>query len=366
MKAALFCTSRYMGAAPEGVWPTPAATYSTEVATRSYNTTLEQFGLADETGFDWVTVAEHHFSPFALTPNPMVFAGALTQIVKRAKIALLGATIPILNPIRVAEEVAMLDTLTNGRIVAGMLRGTGNEYVTYNYNPSESRARFEEAIDLIKMAWTEPQPFGWEGRFFQYRSVSVWPRPVQAPHPPIYMSASSPESGDYAAKNKVGIGFAFTSVPQAKVAANHYRERAHAYGWDPHEDDVIYRVGVHVADTDEQAYEDLEEAAKGPRHTGLSTANRAVEAAVKDAGYYGQDVEGQRGRLFARGSLKDRIATGQLLIGSVDTVTKQIQDVKREMGCGILDFTLVTQLGQRTLHAIELLGEKIVPRMHEM
>jgi len=75
-----------------------------------------------------------------------------TQVIKNAKIALLGATIPILNPIRVAEEFAMLDTMSGGRVIAGMLRGSPNEYVTYNINPAESRRRFEEALQLIKMA----------------------------------------------------------------------------------------------------------------------------------------------------------------------------------------------------------------------
>ena len=135
-----------------------------------------------------------------MTPNPMVVAGALTQIVKRAKIAVLGPTVPILNPVRVAEELAMLDTMTSGRIIAGMMRGTPNEYVTYNVNPSESRARFAEAMEIIRRAWTEPQPFGWQGRYYQYRTISMWPRPVQQPHPPLYMSASSPEAGEYAAQ----------------------------------------------------------------------------------------------------------------------------------------------------------------------
>ena len=105
--------------------------------------------MADQLGFDWVSVAEHHYAPFSLTPNPMIMAGALTQRVKRAKIALLGASIPINNPIRVAEEFAMLDTITGGRVIAGMLRGTPNEYVTYNINPAESRARFDEALKLV-------------------------------------------------------------------------------------------------------------------------------------------------------------------------------------------------------------------------
>jgi alkanesulfonate monooxygenase SsuD/methylene tetrahydromethanopterin reductase-like flavin-dependent oxidoreductase (luciferase family) len=160
MLASLFCTSRYMGPSPQNVWPLAGAFYSSEIGTRSMNTVLDQFRYADEFGFDWVTVAEHHYSGFSMTPNPMIVAGALTQIVRRAKIAVLGPTIPLLNPVRVAEEFAMLDTITGGRVVAGLFRGTPNEYVTYNINPDESRARFAEAMEIIKLAWTEPQPFG--------------------------------------------------------------------------------------------------------------------------------------------------------------------------------------------------------------
>src|SRR5690242_14362482 len=111
MKAALFTPSPYMGPAARGTWPVPIDSYSSELAQRSMQLSLDQFELADRTGFDWVTVAEHHYAPMSLTPNPMVMAGALTQRVHRAKIALLGASIPILNPVRVAEEFAMLDTL---------------------------------------------------------------------------------------------------------------------------------------------------------------------------------------------------------------------------------------------------------------
>src|SRR6185437_8784191 len=90
MKAALFCTSRYIGDAPQGVWPVPSQYCNPEIAEQSMAVTMEQFRLADVFGFDWVTVAEHHFSSLSLTPNPMIFAGALSQVVKRAKIAVLG------------------------------------------------------------------------------------------------------------------------------------------------------------------------------------------------------------------------------------------------------------------------------------
>src|SRR5437867_12597247 len=97
MKAALCSLVPYAGQAPSGTWPVPASEYSAEVARASMELSLEQFQLADEVGFDWVTVAEHHYAPLSLTPNPMVMAGALSERVKRARIALLGANIPIPN-----------------------------------------------------------------------------------------------------------------------------------------------------------------------------------------------------------------------------------------------------------------------------
>src|SRR2546428_11573201 len=165
MKAALFSLVPYAGPAGQGVWPVPAQPYSAEVAQRSMQAILGQFELADQVGFDWVTVAEHHFAPMSLTPNPMVMAGALTQRVKRAKIALMGANIPILNPVRVAEEFAMLDTLTGGRGGAGMLRRPPHEDVTYNVNPAESPERLPGALEPIVKTRTQPLPLRWHGRY---------------------------------------------------------------------------------------------------------------------------------------------------------------------------------------------------------
>lgn len=93
---------------------------------------------------------------------------------------------PQANPIRIAEELAMVDTMSQGRLVLGLLRGTTNEYLSFDLNPAEGRERTEEGSELILKAWTEPQPFGWQGRCYQYRTVCVWPRPLQQPHPPTY------------------------------------------------------------------------------------------------------------------------------------------------------------------------------------
>jgi alkanesulfonate monooxygenase SsuD/methylene tetrahydromethanopterin reductase-like flavin-dependent oxidoreductase (luciferase family) len=366
MKAAYFSPVFYLGHAPGG-WPAPGHSYSAADAKRSMDGALQQFALADEVGFDWVTVAEHHYGPIGLTPNPMIFAGALSQVVKRAKIALLGPNIPILNPVRVAEEFAMVDAMTDGRVVAGMLRGTANEYVTYDINPTESRERFDEALQLIRRCWTETQPFGWQGRHFQYRSISIWPRPVQKPHPPMYMSGATPEGTIFAAQHRISLGLAVTTVPVAGKSAVLYREQARLAGWEPNADDVLYRLGFHVAETDEQAMADLDASRKVPQRLSPIKANVALEAMVAQTGYYGSNVDEQRERVLRSSGLNDSIANGQIIIGGPDTVLKQIRDIAASpLKPGILDLAPAFQLAGRTENSIRLLGEKVLPRIREL
>lgn len=369
VKAALFSPVPYVGPAGRGGWPVPADPYSREAAMGAMELALDQFQLADEVGFDWVTMAEHHYAPLSVTPNPMIMAGAVTQRVRQAKIALLGPTVPILNPVRVAEEFSMVDNLSHGRLVAGMLRGTSNEYVTYNVNPAESRERFAEALALIVRAWTEPQPFGWQGRYYQFRSISIWPRPVQQPHPPIFMSGSSPEAGEFAARNRLQLGFAVTTVPMAKEAARHYRAAAVAAGWEPQPDDVLYRVAAHVTETDEEAMDQLGQGPGGGG--GFVLSNRGLDEAVARSGYYGRDETAQRGRVQRR-PLEERIALGALVAGSPETVLGQIRAIHREIGAGIIEVVFAPGAAppevarERTLRAIELFGTKVVPGLREL
>jgi alkanesulfonate monooxygenase SsuD/methylene tetrahydromethanopterin reductase-like flavin-dependent oxidoreductase (luciferase family) len=292
-------------------------------------------------------------------------AGAMAAKVKQAKVALLGADVPILNPVRVAEEFAMLDTMTGGRVIAGMLRGTSNEYVTYGVNPAESRERFEEAIDLIIHAWTEPQPFGWQGRFYEYRTIAIWPRPVQTPHPPIYISGSSPESGELAARRHLKLGFAFTTVPIASKAVAYFREQTRLQGWEPEPDDVLYRVAIHVADTDEQAMEDLMTSGAGTRRGSFAQSNRVLDDTAARAGYYGRDTETQRARLQTL-DLYTRIEEGQLLAGGPDKVLSQLEWVRDQLGAGIVDLMFAPVGRDKMLNSIELFGSKVLPRMREL
>jgi len=185
---------------------------------------------------------------------------------------------------------------------------------------------------------------------------------VQQPHPPLYMSGSSPEAGEFAARNHIGIGFAFTTVPLAKSAVQHYRACARDAGWEATAEDVIYRAMFHVADTDEEAFADM---SKLPPRISLVDQNKAIAEGVRQSGYYGADAVAQRQRTSRR-ELADRIALGQVIVGGPDTVLAQVRHIRDELGAGILDLVVGAQLGDRTLHSIELFGSKVLPRMREL
>jgi alkanesulfonate monooxygenase SsuD/methylene tetrahydromethanopterin reductase-like flavin-dependent oxidoreductase (luciferase family) len=187
MKVSYFETGRYH--TPDkmpAVWPMPSGVYEQSAGTRVYQGMVERIQFVEDLGFDWVSLSEHHYSPRILTPSPPMAAAYSRRACTRSKSPCSARSSSHSNPVRLAEELAMLDTMADGRLVVGLLRGTTNEALTYDLNPQESRERTDEGMELILKAWTEPQPFGWQGRHFRYRTVSVWPRPLQQPTPPTY------------------------------------------------------------------------------------------------------------------------------------------------------------------------------------
>ena len=183
-------------------WATlPNHYYNPELGHELYNAYLDILERADELGFDAICVNEHHQTCYGLMPAPNIIAAALARRTSRAKIAILGNAINLRNhPLRVAEEVAMLDVITQGRIISGVVRGIGTEFTAFSMDPTTSRDRFYEALDLIIRAWTEPGPFAFEGKHYNFRCVNTWPRPFQKPYPPIWMpSMGSAETISFAA-----------------------------------------------------------------------------------------------------------------------------------------------------------------------
>jgi len=165
MKVSYFETAHYLSPRPlPAEWPVPPNAYDHETGVQAYRGMAERIQYVEGLGFDWVSVAEHHYSPHRLTPAPVVSAAHLAAYSQKIKIAVLGPIVSQSNPVQVAENLAMLDNLMPDRLVVGLLRGTTGEYLSYGLNPTEARERTTEAMELILKAWTEPQPFGWQGR----------------------------------------------------------------------------------------------------------------------------------------------------------------------------------------------------------
>jgi alkanesulfonate monooxygenase SsuD/methylene tetrahydromethanopterin reductase-like flavin-dependent oxidoreductase (luciferase family) len=368
MKASLFCTNRYLSgeAMVYPGWPVPPALYQPDVGLRSFSHSLEQVRLADDLGFDWISCAEHHYTAMRQTPSATVFAAALTQVVRRARIAVLGPLVSMNNPVRVAEELAMLDQLSGGRVIVLFLRGTPNEFLTYGTNPDETRARTQEACVLIQRALIEPQPFGWEGRFYRFRTIAVWPAPIQRPHPPMYYSGNSFESAAFAAKHRLGLGISFYPAHLVAQIVEYYRQECAKYGWQPAPDQLLYRGFIGVGEDESEA------AALQSRYFGESSGmqffrGRAAAVSPPALPVPGWSDADSKNSGASKGA--PRFVLGSLhFCGSPDTVVKQIAQLHEEAGVGVIDlaFSGPGLAEQEALKSLRLFGTEVLPRIRHL
>ncbi|MPZ59357.1 MAG: LLM class flavin-dependent oxidoreductase [Rhizobiales bacterium] len=354
-------------------WPVANKHFEPERGTEFYRNYIDAMAYAEECGFDLVGCNEHHFSPYGLMANPNLIAAALAQRTNRIQLAVFGNLVPLNNPIRVAEEYAMLDVMSGGRLVAGFMRGIPHEYVAYNIDPNESWARLHEATELILKAWTEPEPFGWEGEYYQFRSVSIWPRPRQQPHPPIMMSASNPESAEFAAKHRAMMGVVMlVNLDGAKQSIRIYKDAARANGWEPAPQDILIGQHTCVCETDEEARHYLSEGRKyfyGVLGGGVRTAANLV---LKESRFY-ENAERRQGvdkrrQVFSETTIDEFIEQGAVLCGSPETVVKQIKRIHRELGNGMFNITMkVGNIPDSVVwRGMQLFKERVLPEVHDL
>jgi alkanesulfonate monooxygenase SsuD/methylene tetrahydromethanopterin reductase-like flavin-dependent oxidoreductase (luciferase family) len=179
--------------------------FKSDVAVRTYAEHLAAWEEIDRLGYDGLGFNEHHCSPYGLMNSPNLMAASAAQRTKNVKLLIYGNLLPLHEPLRLAQELAMLDCLSNGRLISGFARGIPREYQVHNVPLAESRARFEEAYDIITKCWTE-EIFAYSGKFWSYKDVAIWPRPVQQPHPPVWIPVTgSQESIEFAAKHNIAI-----------------------------------------------------------------------------------------------------------------------------------------------------------------
>ncbi|MCZ6524059.1 MAG: LLM class flavin-dependent oxidoreductase, partial [Alphaproteobacteria bacterium] len=178
----------------------PSRLFDPEKGAKLYHQYIDLYVLADELGYDGIGVNEHHQTAYGMMPSPIVIASILARVTKNVKIAILGSALPLRDhPLTLAEEHAMIDVISGGRVITGFVRGIGAEYHVFGYNPAKSHERFHEAHDLLVQAWRADEPFAFEGKHYHFQYVNLWPKPLQKPHPPIWIpSQGSTETIDWA------------------------------------------------------------------------------------------------------------------------------------------------------------------------
>jgi alkanesulfonate monooxygenase SsuD/methylene tetrahydromethanopterin reductase-like flavin-dependent oxidoreductase (luciferase family) len=236
--------------------------FKPEVAARTYAEHLEAWEELDRLGYDGVGFNEHHCSPYGLMNSPNLLAAAAAQRTKTLKLLIYGNLLPLHEPLRLAEELAMLDCMSNGRLISGFARGIPREYQVHNVPLAQSRARFEEAFDIITRAWTE-EIFSYDGVFWSYKDVGLWPRPVQRPRPPIWMPiVGSKESIEFAARHDLpitpGLG---RSQGLRDDIIRHYARCLAQSGHRITPDHLSLGISAYVADSKAQAVREM-----GPHH----------------------------------------------------------------------------------------------------
>ena len=347
----------------------PNTFFDPEKAHNLYNQYHEQYILADEAGLDGIMTNEHHASYWNMKPSANIDAAVISRLTKRVRIAILGNIIPINDPVRMAEELAMLDCYSGGRLISGFVRGGAVETLQAGIDPTENRDRFEEAHDLIIKCWTEPGPFRFEGRYYERRVVNPWVLPVQKPHPPVWFpGGSSPESVVWAAEHGyvyINLGALIGLTQELKQV---YIETAKAVGFTPSPKHFGYQVRALVAETDEKA----QEIGKGFLWAQRHRMRGPVEH-VDPPGYQSRVASQMSARRLGGGGGPPMTYQGlqdvnAVVVGSPETVIKKLTDTVQKLSPGYL--VLIGSDGniphKDVMRSLELLGGEVVPALHEV
>ncbi|HYA34937.1 MAG TPA: LLM class flavin-dependent oxidoreductase [Candidatus Binataceae bacterium] len=229
--------------------------FDRERAAEDYNYFIDENCYAEELGFDAIALNEHHGNPFCMGNVMNVEAAILARITKKAKIVLIGNPLPVIkHPLRMAEELAEIDLISRGRLVAGWVRGAGSEQFFNNANPAYNREMFNEAHDFIIQAWTRPGPWRYEGKHFHYRHVNPWALPYQKPYPQMWIpGVLSPETVKWCAEHRypyVGLG---TAIGPTCDLWDYYADEAAKLGYQAGPENFGYLLPTFLAETEEKA-----------------------------------------------------------------------------------------------------------------
>jgi len=348
-----------------------------------YNEWLDELEFAESVGFDMLGVNEHHSNGYGMMPSPNLMAAALSRRTSDACLLVLGNTLALYNPPqRVAEEFAMLDCISGGRLIAGFPVGTPMDTCyAYSGNPSELRDRHYEAQELIMQAWTRPEPFAFNGRFNQQRYVNITPRPVQRPHPPVWVpGGGSVETWRFCAENEfVYCYLTYFGYLSGQEIIRGFWDEMKKCGREPnpYQTGIVQFVGV--ADTREEALKLYAGPAEyyfnnclhthprwtqPPGYVTEETARRKIFSQVQEAARRGQLSTSALSELQGN-TFEDMVERGFVVIGSPDEVADKLREIVISQNVGNL--LLIPQFGNMdrdtARYNTELLGKRVKPQI---
>ena len=331
-----------------------------------YQRYLSELVLADRLGFDAIVVNEHHNTAYSMMAAPNLIASAIIPQTRNAKICVWGTPPNLEYPNRLAEEYAMLDVMSEGRLEVAFPLGTGMEYWANPINPTTARERHRESIAIILQAWTQDGPTKFFGEFYTYRFLNPWPRPYQKPHPPCYIvGTGSPETVELAAELGFGYSAVFVTKQRALELNRKLRERASSYGRTIRPDQMPLGVITYVAETKQKAEDE------GIEHIRyfFEDALRTTPEFLNPPGYI--SVE----QLKIRAALADKLhgkfdfdAVNEAFfcaVGTPDQVVDQLSQWGETMGTN--HFNLMAAVGNmpnwKVVKNLSLIAEEVIPRM---
>ena len=358
------------------VWvDVPSSLFDPKVGHKAYNDYLDELEYAESVGFDGICVNEHHQNAYGLMPSPNLIAASLARRTSKAKLVVMGNSVALYDPpTRVAEEMAMLDCLSGGRLVAGFPVGTPMDTVyAYGKSPATLRDKYYEGVKLILRAWTEPQPFAFNGKYTQLRYVNVWPRPIQKPHPPVWIpGGGSVETWDWCVDND----FLYANLSYFGYIAG---QKVNDGFWEVVEkkgkDKNPYRCGflqfIAVARDDAEAeklysgpatyfYSRCLHTYPGfgnpPGYTSIPTMRAGIESMVARSTRR-QDVENL--------TWKEMITRGYVVAGSPESVRQQLENLTDKLHVGHL--MVLAQYGDMskevTMYNTTLFAKEVMPKL---
>ncbi|HEX9535814.1 MAG TPA: LLM class flavin-dependent oxidoreductase, partial [Stellaceae bacterium] len=343
-----------------------------------YNDFMDELEFAAECGFDAVCVNEHHSNGYGLMPSPNLIASALARRTTDTALCVMGNSLALYNPpTRVAEEFAMIDCISGGRLIAGFPVGTPMDTCfAYGQNPSMLRERYYEAHDLVMRAWTEEDTFAFNGRFNQQRYVNIWPRPVQKPHPPIWIpGGGSVETWQWcAATDHVYAYLSYFGYKAGQATMTGFWNEMKKLGKEPNPYHAGFLQFVGVAETHEEAYRLYREPAEyfygrclhvdarfagPPGYTSEATLRVGAISQVAQAA--------SRLQMLAR-EMDAIVDKGYVIIGSPDEVADRLRQVAKDLNVGHL--MLLLQFGNMgknlAAYNTKLFAEKVMPQLSDV